>query len=141
MAGFFDKVSEFAKSAVDQGKVLTQTAVDKGKELSEIAKLNMDITKAKDSIKAAKSDLGEYVYSNGLLKEDEAAAGFINEINEQLAKIESIKAEIDKIKSGAADGTVTTAAPAAEATEAEEAAPAEAEAVQAEAPADTTDEQ
>lgn len=131
MAGFFDRVSEFAKTAVDQGKVLTQTAVDKGKELSEIAKLNMDITKAKDSIKAAKSDLGEYVYSNGLLKEDEAAAGFINEINEQLAKIEAIKAEIDKIKSGAADGT---AAPAAEATEA-------APAVQAAAPAETTDEQ
>ncbi len=99
MAGFLDKLSDFAKVAVDQGKVLTQTAVDKGKELSEIAKLNVDINKAKDAIKAAKLGLGEYAFNNGLLKHDETAAGYLNEITEQLAKIDTLNAEIEKIKS------------------------------------------
>lgn len=120
MAGFLDKLSDFAKTAVDQGKVLTQTAVDKGKELSEIAKLNMDITKAKDSIKEAKLGLGEYAFNSGLLKEDETAMGYLNEITEQLSKIESLQAEIEKIKSkaGAAaeevEAAVETAAEAVE---------------------------
>lgn len=105
MAGFFDKVSVFAKAAVDQGKVLTQTAVDKGKELSDIAKLNMDITKAKDRIKEAKLSLGEYVLKNELLNDDETASGYINEIKELLAKIESIKTEIDNIKAGKTEKT------------------------------------
>ena len=101
MAGFLDKLSDFAKTAVDQGKVLTQTAVDKGKELSEIAKLNMDITKAKDAIKEAKLGLGEYAFNSGLLKEDETAMGYLNEITEQLSKIENLQEEIAKIKSKA----------------------------------------
>lgn len=101
MAGFLDKLSDFAKVAVDQGKALTQSAVDKGKELSEIAKLNADINKAKDAIKEAKLGLGEYAFNNGLLKEDETAAGYLNEITEQLGKIDSLKAEIEKIKNKA----------------------------------------
>lgn len=101
MAGFLDKLGDFAKAAVDQGKVLTQTAVDKGKELSEIAKLNVDINKAKDAIKEAKIGLGEYAYNSGLLKDDETAVGYLNEITEQLGKIETLKAEIEKIKTKA----------------------------------------
>jgi capsule polysaccharide export protein KpsE/RkpR len=122
MAGFFDKVSEFAKVAVDQGKALTQTAVDKGKELSEIAKINVDINKAKDSIKEAKLGLGEYAFKNGLLKEDETAAGYINEITEQLAKIETLKADIEKIKAKASEAGADAEAIKEAAQEAEAAA-------------------
>ena len=58
--GFFDKLGSMA-----------QSAVDKSKELAEITKLNLSISNSENKIKEIKSEIGNYVFSNNLLREDD----------------------------------------------------------------------
>ena len=82
--GFFDKLGSMA-----------QSAVDKSKELAEITKLNLSISNSENKIKEIKSEIGNYVFSNNLLRE-------VPELSElfmrRLASIEADRAKIAEIQ-------------------------------------------
>ncbi len=88
---FFNKAKEkITKTSSDVAK--------KAKDLSEISKLNAQITTNEAKIKATYSEIGQYVYEN--LKDDapEEIAAKMAFIDKALAEIENIKNEILKVK-------------------------------------------
>ncbi len=88
---FFNKAKEkIAKTSGDVAK--------KAKDLTGIAKLNSQISTNENTIKATYSEIGKYVYEN--LKDDAPAeiAEKMVLIDNAVAEIERIKAEILKLK-------------------------------------------
>ena len=88
---FFNKAKEkITKTGSDVAK--------KAKDLSEIAKLNSQISGYESTVKATYTEIGKYVYEN--LKEDapEEIAAKMAAIDEALADIDRLKAEILKVK-------------------------------------------
>lgn len=80
---------------------LTKTSSDvakKAKDLTEIAKLNSQISSNESTIKATYAEIGKYVYEN--LREDapEEIAAKMAVIDNALAEIERLKNEILKVK-------------------------------------------
>lgn len=88
---FFNKAKEkIAKTSGDVAK--------KAKDLTEIAKLSSQISTNESTIKTTYSEIGKYVYEN--LKEDAPAeiAEKMALIDDAVAEIARIKAEIMKLK-------------------------------------------
>ena len=85
--GFFDKLGSMA-----------QSAVDKSKELAEITKLNLSISNSENKIKEIKSEIGNYVFSNNLLREVPELSELFMRIEERLASIEADRAKIAEIQ-------------------------------------------
>lgn len=88
---FFNKAKEkITKTSSDVAK--------KAKDMTEIAKLNSQISSNEATIKATYSEIGQYVYEN--LKEDapEEIAAKMAVIDNAIAEIEKIKKEILKVK-------------------------------------------
>lgn len=88
---FFNKAKEkISKTSSDVAK--------KAKDLTEIAKLNSQISSNESTIKATYTEIGKYVYEN--LREDapEEIAAKMTAIDNALAEIERLKAEVLKVK-------------------------------------------
>lgn len=88
---FFNKAKEkLTKTGSDVAK--------KAKDISEIAKLNSQISSQESTVKAAYTEIGKYVYEN--LREDapEEIAAKMAAIDEAVAEIDRLKAEILKVK-------------------------------------------
>lgn len=88
---FFNKAKEkIAKTSGDVAK--------KAKDLTETAKLNSQVSSNENIIKSTYTEIGKYVYEN--LKEDAPVeiAEKMKAIDDALAEIERLKAEILKIK-------------------------------------------
>lgn len=88
---FFNKAKEkITKTSSDVAK--------KAKDLSEMAKLNSQISSNESTVKAAYIEIGKYVYEN--LREDapEEISSKMTAIDGALAEIERIKLEILKLK-------------------------------------------
>lgn len=88
---FFNKAKEkIAKTSGDVAK--------KAKDLTEIAKLNSQVSSNESTIKNTYSEIGQYVYEN--LKDDAPAeiAEKMTLIDNAVAEIARLKAEIMKLK-------------------------------------------
>ncbi len=88
---FFNKAKEkITKTSSDVAK--------KAKDLTEIAKLNSQISSNESTIKATYAEIGKYVYEN--LRDDapEEIAAKMAVIDNALAEIERLKNEILKVK-------------------------------------------
>ena len=88
---FFNKAKEkIAKTSGDVAK--------KAKDLTEITKCNSQISSNENTIKATYTEIGKYVYEN--LKDDAPAeiAEKMTLIDNALAEIDRLKAEIMKLK-------------------------------------------
>lgn len=88
---FFNKAKEkISKTSSDVAK--------KAKDLTEIAKLNSQISTNESTIKATYIEIGKYVFEN--LREDapEEIAAKMTAIDNALAEIDRLKAEILKVK-------------------------------------------
>lgn len=91
---FFNKAKEkISKTGTDVAK--------KAKDLTEIAKLNSQISSNESTIKATYTEIGKYVYEN--LREDapEEMVAKMTVIDEAKAEIERLQAEILKVKGSA----------------------------------------
>ena len=101
MAGFndfMDKAGAFASKAAEKAKDLAGAAAVKTKQVSRIAKLNMDISAQKDTIKKAYAEIGRLYYEAHHDAPDPTvvqACGDVDTAKEAIAKME---AEIAQLK-------------------------------------------
>lgn len=77
---------------------MTQTAISKSKEMAEVTRLNMEINTYNQNIKDISTKIGEYVLENGLLKEDETVAAFIEQVAAIKSNIEANQAKMLEVK-------------------------------------------
>ena len=119
----FEAIRGFATNAA-------QSAAGRTKKLAAIAKANFNILAEEEKVKKAQLELGKVYYKNFISGEDTDLAECLplcEKITESLKLIESLKAEIEQAKGGAA-----AEEPVADDFNIEEVAP---EAVEEEAPA------
>ena len=105
---FFDKLSEIAKTVGDKTAVIAKNVGDKTGELIEIGKLNSRIASANGSIKELKTRLGQHyweIYSNGGSL-DEDAAVLCGTIKEYYEEIESLRTQLELLKSSSGQQVV-----------------------------------
>ena len=82
-----------------------QTAAGKTKKLASIAKANFAILAEEDKVKKAQQELGKVYYKNFVSGEEADLAEYLplcEKITESLKLIESLKAEIEEARGGAA---------------------------------------
>ncbi len=94
---FMDKAGEIAVKAAEKAKDLAAVAAEKAREVSRVAKLNMDISAKRDTVKKAYGELGRlYFESHGtdpeepfsqVCQEIELAKSAIAEMEEEIARI------------------------------------------------------
>lgn len=101
MADFNDfnkKAGNFAAAAFGKARDFTASAVDKAKRTGRIAKLNLDISSEKETIRHAYADIGKLYYET----HKDAPEGFfvqlVEEINTSMAAIALKEAEIAELK-------------------------------------------
>lgn len=88
---FFNKAKEtITKTSNDVAK--------KAKNLAEMAKLSSQVSAKESTIKATYVEIGKYVYENSREGAPEEIAAKMTLIDEAMAEIESLKAEILKLK-------------------------------------------
>lgn len=88
---FFNKAKEkLTKTSSDVAK--------KAKNLTEIAKLNSQVASNESTIKATYTEIGKYVYENLKDNAPEEIAEKMAAIDNALAEIDRLKAEIMKVK-------------------------------------------
>ncbi len=101
MAGFndfMDKAGAFASMAAEKAKDLASVAAAKTKQVSRIAKLNMDISGEKDTIRKAYTELGRLYYEAHGAAPDAAFAQSCQEIDVAKEKIAAMEEEIAQLK-------------------------------------------
>ena len=77
---------------------MTQTAISKSKEVTEVTRLNMEINSLNQSIKEIATKIGEYVLKYDLLREEEAVAELIEQVETIKANIEANRQKILEVK-------------------------------------------
>ncbi|MEG2769484.1 MAG: hypothetical protein RR902_01565 [Oscillospiraceae bacterium] len=82
-----NKISGFAKDAVDMGKDVAQTA-----------KLNFEISSAEEKVKIAQTKIGKYVSEKKLLQEDPTVSALHDEIFELRTQILDLQEKIKEQK-------------------------------------------
>ena len=97
MEDFFKKLSIYGSIAKEEGQKIAQSALNKGKEIADITKLKRDIKIEEDIIKSYKMVIGEYVTANDLLREDELVFDQRSKIMKSQAKLEELKAKLEKM--------------------------------------------
>lgn len=97
MEDFFKKLSIYGSIAKEEGQKVAQSALNKGKEIADITKLKRDIKIEEDIIKSYKMVIGEYVTANDLLREDELVFDQRSKILKSQAKLEELKAKLEKM--------------------------------------------
>ena len=97
MEDFFKKLSIYGSIAKEEGQKIAQSALNKGKEIADITKLKRDIKIEEDIIKSYKMVIGEYVTANDLLREDELVFDQRSKILKSQAKLEELKAQLEKM--------------------------------------------
>ncbi len=100
---FMDKAGLFAAKAAGKARELAGAAAEKTKEVSRVARLNMDISSRRDTIKKAYAELGKLYYEAHKLDPEPAFAPACGQIDEAYEAIADMEAEIEKIKA-ASDG-------------------------------------
>ena len=107
MATNFDDIVQKAKEVggiiADKSVDLYRSAEIKTKQLAKIAVLNKDVTFAKNDLKRLYTELGEKYYEEKKFTPDLAFQQQITEISMLLDKIETLKNEIDEVKSADAE--------------------------------------
>jgi hypothetical protein len=101
MADFNDfskKASNFAASAAGKARDLAAYAADKAKRVGRIAKLNLDISSEKESIRRAYTDIGKLYYE----MHKDAPEGFFVQLCEEISASEIVisqkETEINTLK-------------------------------------------
>ena len=101
MADFNDfskKASNFAANAAGKARDLAAFAADKAKRVGRIAKLNLDISSEKESIRRAYTDIGKLYYE----MHKDAPEGFFVQLCEEITASETAisqkEAEINVLK-------------------------------------------
>lgn len=131
---FMDKAGVLAVKAAEKAKDLANVAAEKTKQVSRVAKLNMDISAQRDTIKKAYAELGRLYYEAHREDPDGALAQVCQEIDMAQAAIKNLEEEIAAIKAEEAqdgdfasvvDATAAEADVEVEVTVEEPAAPAE----------------
>ena len=97
MEDFLKKLSIYGSIAKEEGQKIAQSALNKGKEIADITKLKRDIKIEEDIIKSYKMVIGEYVTANDLLREDELVFDQRSKILKSQAKLEELKAKLEKM--------------------------------------------
>ena len=101
MAGFndfMDMAGAFASKAAEKAKDLASVAAVKTKQVSRIAKLNMDISAQKDTIKKAYAEIGRLYYENHRDDPDPAVVQACQEVDTAKEAIARMEAEIAQLK-------------------------------------------
>ena len=94
----FENIRGFATNAA-------QSAASRSKKLASIAKANFNILAEEEKVKKAQQELGKVYYKNFISGEEADLAEYLplcEKITESLKLIESLKAEIEQAKGGAA---------------------------------------
>ena len=99
---FMDKVGAFASKAAEKTKDVASAAATKTKQVSRIAKLNMDISGQKDTIKKAYTELGKLYYEAHHDAPEEGLAQVSQQIDMAMATIASMEEEIVQIQAAMA---------------------------------------
>lgn len=105
MAGFdefMDKAGELATKAAEKAKDLASAAAVRTKRVSRVAKLNMDISGQKDTIKKAYRDLGKLYYELHRDAPEPALAPLCQQIDTAKAAAAAMEDEIAAIRQEAA---------------------------------------
>ena len=97
MEDIFKKLIIYGSIAKEEGQKIAQSALNKGKEIADITKLKRDIKIEEDIIKSYKMVIGEYVTANDLLREDELVFDQRSKILKSQAKLEELKAKLEKM--------------------------------------------
>lgn len=82
----------------DDVKKLGKSVADKGKDAIEITKLNSQITGEKDKMKDMFAKIGEQVFANFKMGNDQGFGEWCVQLQESEARIEEIKAKVMEIK-------------------------------------------
>lgn len=99
---FMDKAGEIATKAAEKAKDLASAAAVRTRRVSRVAKLNMDISGHRDTIKKAYRELGKLYYeAHGQSPEPEMAQ-LCREIDVAREAVEAMEAEIAAIREQAA---------------------------------------
>lgn len=93
-----EKVGEFATTAAEKAKDIASATAEQTKRLARIAKLNIEISAEKDSIKKSYIELGKLYYET----HKDAPEGFFTQLCEEVsaahAAIAEKQAELDELK-------------------------------------------
>ena len=95
---FMDKASVLAAKAAGKAKDLASVAAAKTKQVSRVAKLNMDISAQRETIRKAYAELGRLYYEAHGGDPEEALTQVCQEITLAKGTIASIEEEIARIK-------------------------------------------
>ena len=101
MSGFNDfmnKAGAFASKAAEKAKDAAVAAAAKTKQLSRIAKLNMDISGQKDTVRKAYAELGKLYYEAHHDDPEQAMAQVCQQIDMANAAIAALEEEIASLK-------------------------------------------
>ncbi len=101
MSGFNDfmgKVSLLANRAAEKTKDLAAVAAEKTKQVSRVAKLNMDISAQRETIRKVQAELGRLYYEAHRDDPEPGLAQACREIDAANEAIASMEAEIAQIK-------------------------------------------
>ena len=101
MSGFNDflsKAGAAASKAAEKARDLAVATAAKTKQLSRIAKLNMDISSQKDTVKKAYTELGKLYYEAYHDDPAEGLAQVCQQIDMARAAIEALEEEIASLK-------------------------------------------
>ena len=95
---FMDKAGVFAAKAAGKAKDLASVAAEKTKQVSRAAKLNMDISAKRDTIKKAYGELGRLYYEAHGTAPEEPFAQICQEIDLASAAIAGMEEELARLR-------------------------------------------
>lgn len=95
---FMDKASVLAAKAAGKAKDLAAVAAVKTKQVSRVAKLNMDISAQRETVRKAYAELGRLYYEAHCEDPEEAFAQVCQEISLAKAAIAAKEEEIAQVK-------------------------------------------
>lgn len=95
---FMNKAGAFASKAAGKAKDLAVDAYTKTKQLSRVAKLNMDISGQRDTIRKAYTELGKLYYAAHHEDPESDLAPLCQQIDDANATIATLEEEIAAIK-------------------------------------------
>jgi len=113
---FFDKVSDFAKTAMDKTSDFAKVAVDKAGDAVDITKLSAKIKGIEGDIKDVKLEIAESVLARVAGGEDfgESIRDCVAKIDDYKAQIANLRLEIAAIKNGVEVDDTVVETPAVE---------------------------
>ncbi|MCR5482060.1 MAG: hypothetical protein K6F52_04620 [Clostridia bacterium] len=101
MAGFFDKVTDIAKTAADKGADLAKTAADKGAVMVEVTKLNSKLRAEETAMNDTYAAIGKMYYAkyaNGAEVDENAVTELCKKIDASAEVIEKLHEDIEAAK-------------------------------------------